>query len=157
MRIMALLPILLSGCALSQTEAANLRAQSEPMARSRCTALGFTDQSPMPLSRCIDSAVASYMEGRVPWPRLRAAGLNFTGNEEMQALSQCIASGTSASSPQMPACFEAQRILAIQGQNQRMQQLQAMQPPPQFNFQQPNRSVNCTSNRIGNQTYTNCY
>ena len=140
--IMVLFVAALGGCAnvpISATDAAALRAQAEPQAVARCAALGFTTESPMPAQRCVESVIASYMESRVPWSRLRAAGLNFTGDEEVEALALCIANGTTATSVQMPACFQAQRILAIRRQEQqatetnlRSAQIRAMAAPIQI-------------------------
>ena len=125
--IISLAVLALSGCGpspVTQDDAQVMRTRAGPGAVVQCSALGFTPQTPMPLSRCVESSIASSMEEQVPWPRLMAAGMNYTGSEEMEAIARCISSGTSATSAAMPACFEAQRLLAIRDFNQRSQDAQ---------------------------------
>lgn len=78
------------------------------------------------------------MEDRVGWFRLRDAGLNFTGSEEVEAIASCVGGGVAADSARMPSCFEAQRILALQRQSERArenrfrdEQIRAMRAPVQ--------------------------
>lgn len=133
--------LILAGCGpsrlpLTDAEVSRMRASAEPNAQARCAAFGFTNQTPFSISQCVNSSVASYMESQVPWTRLEASGLNFTGNEEVEAIALCVGKGIDPTSTQMPACFQAERILAVRRQNQNAQeqnmraaQIRAMSAP----------------------------
>lgn len=138
-KTLVLAAFLVAGCGysrLTEAELTSMRTTATPGARAQCAAFGFTDQTPLTLSRCIDSAVASYMESRVPWQRLEASGVNYLGNEEMEAIANCVSKQIDPASTQMLSCFQAERILAVRRQNQettemnmRAAQIRAMSAP----------------------------